>query len=187
MLLLINFIKCKSFSKFIDEYIELIEYLENKYPSFKDDINKDFWILRIIKEHYQILLSLSDFLPNEDKDLFNEYINRVERQSLILQKITYEYTIKDLRLTEEQRNYFLKFVESMSEEDKKYNVCGECGKRLNIKFINEAYLKDTGRCSICGMIDEVINPKISNEVMRQEISPIAYNNSGGIRVPNMRE
>lgn len=74
---------CKDYAKFIDEYIELLEYIDNKYPNFKDDINKDWWIKRIIKDHFRILVSLSDYLPEEDKFHFNEYLERMKKRLFV--------------------------------------------------------------------------------------------------------
>ncbi len=90
----------------------------------------------------------------------------------------------DMRLTEEQKKHFENFILSLSDEDKAYNVCEECGKGLNIREIDNVYLQDTGICSICKEIKDVINPKIADEVIKKEIDPVDYWNSGGKRLAN---
>lgn len=56
------FSKDRDIDKFISEYRELITWLNEKYPSFKDDIKEDYWIQRIIEEHDEILINFREFV-----------------------------------------------------------------------------------------------------------------------------
>lgn len=57
----------KDIDKFIDEYRELIIWLDNKYPTFNEDIKRDWWIQRIIKEHDEVLVDLRCLVKDEER------------------------------------------------------------------------------------------------------------------------
>ena len=74
------FKRAKDIDKFIDEYRELIIWLDNKYSTFKEDIKEDYWIQRIIKEHDEVLVDLRSIISSEENKylVFNEEkINKI--------------------------------------------------------------------------------------------------------------
>lgn len=76
------FKKTHDIDKFIDEYREFIVWLNNKYPSFNEDIKKNYWIQRIIREHNEILMELRNIVKDEveeDRYLIHnkEKINKI--------------------------------------------------------------------------------------------------------------
>lgn len=93
----------------------------------------------------------------------------------------------DMILTEKQKKYFENFILALSDGDKAYNICEECGKDLNIRGIDNAYLQDTGICSVCKKIEDVINPKIAEEVIKKGVDPVDYWNSGCKRLANSED
>lgn len=70
------FERTKDIDKFIDEYRELIVWLNNKYPTFEEDIKMDWWIQRIIKEHDEILVDLRSIVTSEE----NKYLGSNEEK-----------------------------------------------------------------------------------------------------------
>lgn len=86
-------------------------------------------------------------------------------------------------LSKEQKEYFENFINEMSNNDKGFNICEECGEQLDINFPhNHEYLRDTGACNICKETKEVINPKIANEILSKGINPVDYFNSNCTRI-----
>lgn len=89
------FNKTRDIDKFIDEYRELIIWINIKYPSFKHQIEKDYWIKRIIKEHDEILMDLRSMIKGEIKE--PEYLlhnkEQVERM-LKIEPITEEPLVR---------------------------------------------------------------------------------------------
>ena len=59
------FRKERDIDKFINEYRELITWLNEKYPSFKEDVKDDYWIQRIIEDHDEILINLRELIKDE--------------------------------------------------------------------------------------------------------------------------
>ncbi len=86
-------------------------------------------------------------------------------------------------LNKVQKEYFENFINKMSDKDKNFNICEECGEKLDMNFThNYIYLQDTGVCSICKETKEVINPKIANEILSKGINPFDYFYSNCIRI-----
>jgi hypothetical protein len=68
------------------------------------------------------------------------------------------------------------------EDSEKKNFCEECLKKKGVLTEYSPSLTDTGVCDLCGKTDDLVNVRIAELVLKNNLNPEDYHQKGGTRI-----
>ena len=77
-----------------------------------------------------------------------------------------------------KKEKIMKEFKSELEEKQYKQLCMECHKEYGCSNEHHNLLYDTGICTECGNLNDVVNCKIANKVVKEDINPHDYWRSG---------